>query len=310
MTQQICGIYKVENLINGKKYIGQSVNIPKRWIKHRSDAFNKNCNHYDKILYKAIRKYGLENFSFEVIEYCSIEELNDKEYYWVNHYDSYHHGYNATLGGDGADLEKYNNIYEDWKSGKTCKELEKKYNCKDSVITNALRVHNISEFEAKSRSIKFKNKILAMSFNGKPLMVFEGSKAIARYFEMPEASFDNLTTTIRKNVKSSASFQGYEWKFYENETVPSLTKEEFFSYQNIGKSYSKEERLELSLTHRTVERPSREELKKLIRTEPFTQIGRNYGVTDNAIRKWCQFENLPYKKRDIKAYSDYEWEQL
>ena len=61
---------------------------------------------------------------------------------------------------------------------------------------------------------------------------------------------------------------------------------------------------------RTVERPERKELKTLIRTLPFTQIGKRYGVTDNAIRKWCIAEKLPYKKAEINKLSDIEWEQI
>lgn len=62
-----------------------------------------------------------------------------------------------------------------------------------------------------------------------------------------------------------------------------------------------------SLQQRTVERPSREELKVLIREKSFLEIGRMYNVSDNAIRKWCITENLPKKKTEIKAYSDEEW---
>ena len=59
---------------------------------------------------------------------------------------------------------------------------------------------------------------------------------------------------------------------------------------------------------RKCERPSREELKKLIRTTSFLQIGRQYGVSDNAIRKWCILYGLPSKKTEIKTYSDEQWE--
>jgi DNA-directed RNA polymerase subunit RPC12/RpoP len=57
-------------------------------------------------------------------------------------------------------------------------------------------------------------------------------------------------------------------------------------------------------------RPTREELKQLIRTTPFTKIGEKYGVTDNAIRKWCKGENLPYKTTEIKKYTDEQWEKI
>ena len=63
------GIYKIENLVNGKCYIGQSKYIEKRWTDHKSNAFNSiQKDQYKYPLYRAIRKYGLENFSFEVIE--------------------------------------------------------------------------------------------------------------------------------------------------------------------------------------------------------------------------------------------------
>lgn len=49
-----------------------------------------------------------------------------------------------------------------------------------------------------------------------------------------------------------------------------------------------------------VERPTREQLKELIRFKPFTQIGKDFGVSDNAVRKWCKSYNLPTKTSDIK----------
>ena len=55
---------------------------------------------------------------------------------------------------------------------------------------------------------------------------------------------------------------------------------------------------------------NRETLKKLIRTKPFTKIGEQYQVSDNAIRKWCIKFNLPSKKKDINSYSDEEWENI
>lgn len=59
---------------------------------------------------------------------------------------------------------------------------------------------------------------------------------------------------------------------------------------------------------RVCERPNREELKKLIRTVPFTRLGEYFGVSDKAITKWCIAENLPSRKKDINSYSDKEWE--
>jgi len=64
------------------------------------------------------------------------------------------------------------------------------------------------------------------------------------------------------------------------------------------------------IAERTVERPSREEFKQMIRTIPFTQLGIQFGVSDKAISKWCKAYNLPSTKREIKSYSDEEWEKI
>lgn len=55
---------------------------------------------------------------------------------------------------------------------------------------------------------------------------------------------------------------------------------------------------------------NRDKLKSEIRKKPFLQIGKDYGVSDNAIRKWCKKLNLPYKSKDIKKYSEEEWKNI
>lgn len=62
---------------------------------------------------------------------------------------------------------------------------------------------------------------------------------------------------------------------------------------------------------RIIKKPvTREELKDLIRKKPFTAIGKDYGVTDNAVRKWCISYGLPSRVKDIKAYSEEEWSKI
>jgi group I intron endonuclease len=90
-----CGIYKIKNNINGKCYIGQSIHIEKRWINHKSDM-----GKFDYPLYLAFFKYGLENFSFEIVEECLKEGLNEREIFWISQFNSYLNGYNQTLGGN------------------------------------------------------------------------------------------------------------------------------------------------------------------------------------------------------------------
>lgn len=86
----IIGIYKITNLINNKVYIGQSKHIYRRWAQHRSDSKTK-----EMPLYRAMRKYGIENFKFEIIKECKIEELSYYEDFYINEYNSYiPNGYN------------------------------------------------------------------------------------------------------------------------------------------------------------------------------------------------------------------------
>ena len=65
-----CGIYKITNQINGKSYIGQAIDIQTRWNKEKTRAFDLNSLEYEKTLSQAFRKYGLNNFTFEIIEQC------------------------------------------------------------------------------------------------------------------------------------------------------------------------------------------------------------------------------------------------
>ena len=96
-----CGIYRIVNLLDGKCYVGASRNLKRREYFHNWAYIHKN-NRYDKLLYQAMRKYGKEHFRFEILEYCSSEELMSKEQKWVEFYDSQKNGYNATKGGNSC----------------------------------------------------------------------------------------------------------------------------------------------------------------------------------------------------------------
>ena len=135
-------------------------------------------------------------------------------------------------------------------------------------------------------------------------------KNVSKFFTDSEFEADHLTSIY---IPNHWRIFGYYWEFLNDNNIPErdLTDEEFLSYQQEKlKTFTEEEKLELSMKNRTVERPSREELKHMIRSLPFTTIAKKYGVSDNAIRKWCNFEKLPSKKKDINAYSDEEWELI
>jgi group I intron endonuclease len=100
MEEFMVGIYKFTNIVNGHSYIGQSRNIETRKKKHLQFAFNPNTPDYDGVFHRAIRKYGIENFQFEVLEECSCKCLNDREKYYIQQYNTLvPNGYNMVPGG-------------------------------------------------------------------------------------------------------------------------------------------------------------------------------------------------------------------
>ncbi len=102
-------IYCYTNLINGKKYIGQTLNPYHRKIQHKNNAFNEKSPQYNSLIHKAFRKYGYENFQYE--ELCKdidkLELLNDLELYYIQKYNTIQpNGYNILEGGFNAPRPK------------------------------------------------------------------------------------------------------------------------------------------------------------------------------------------------------------
>lgn len=108
------GIYKYTNKINGKVYIGQSLNLEERHKNHIRTSRSKGSNGYNYLIHKAFRKYGIDCFDYEIIEECKKEKLNEREMYWIKHYRSYvkENGYNMTIGGDNTSYHHQRPIYQ------------------------------------------------------------------------------------------------------------------------------------------------------------------------------------------------------
>lgn len=244
------GIYKIENLINHKIYIGQSIHIEKRWQQHCQLSSNS-------IIAKAIQKYGKENFSFQILEECSEQDLDEKELFYIKSYRSLiPNGYNVTDYIDGQrriynnyDKETLYQIIADIKdTDMSFQDIAAKYNLDISMIyyLNRGDYHTLEEFTYPLREVK--------SFKKQYHYCIDCGKEIGR---------DALRCISCANK-----------------------------------------------AQQTCERPSRQVLKDMIRTMPFEAIGREYGVSGNAIKKWCIQNNLPSKKSDIKQFSDEKWAQI
>jgi group I intron endonuclease len=93
------GIYVITNKTNAKVYIGQSVDIDKRFNSHR--CYLRNGNHYNEHLQRAFNLYGEQSFSFDVLEYCDLDCIDEKEIHYIKLYSATNDdfGYNISLGG-------------------------------------------------------------------------------------------------------------------------------------------------------------------------------------------------------------------
>lgn len=120
------GIYKITNNINNKIYIGQSGRLEDRLSSHKRLAFNPNHKQYDDELYKDIRKYGVDNFSFEILETISLDKLEEK---WIQKYSFESSMYNKNMH-PYSNEHHYSKIFSNDDIDKVIKML------KDNEISN------------------------------------------------------------------------------------------------------------------------------------------------------------------------------
>lgn len=237
------GIYKITNKVNNKCYIGQSVDINRRFSSHKTAA--KNQVKYP--FYEAINKYGIENFNFDILEECGKEELNEKEKYWIQHYKSNNseYGYNLTDGGQNFAIN-------------LCKLTEE-----DAIIIIDMLINKPE-----------------MSQNDIASMMSVGADTISEINNGKTRIQNNIEYPIRKNKKPNN---------YCIECGIQILPES----KRCSTCYKK--------TRRVVkERPDAATLIKEIKESSMVAVGRKYGVSDNAVRKWLKSYGLPTSTKEIK----------
>lgn len=156
------GIYKITNLTNGKIYIGQSVHIERRWEEHCRPSASS-------LISSAIKKYGIKNFSFEIIEVCQKSKLNERESHWIKYYNSLTpRGYNVEDNTE-SDHSLYShfskdellNILKELQFTKlTLSEIAKKHNLSVSTISriNSGEIHHLDNINYPIRNSNRTNK--------------------------------------------------------------------------------------------------------------------------------------------------------
>lgn len=135
-------IYCITNLINGKQYIGKTTySVTKRFQEHCQDSKKERCE--KRPLYDAMNKYGIENFIVEQLYECDNEELNSYEIQYIEKYNTYSNGYNATKGGDGKILFDYKLILKLYQEGISMVEVASKVKCSVDTVSKVIHINNI-----------------------------------------------------------------------------------------------------------------------------------------------------------------------
>lgn len=227
-----CGIYKITNKNNQKIYVGKSIHIEQRWKEHISGKGNKE-------LHNDIKKFGLTNFSFEIIELCSKEKLNEREKYWISILNSFHNGYNQNEGGDNNEQAVQKTRKEVFcydlegnflKSYISLSEAERDTGIPNSNISKAARNEGrrkagdyqwtyikFNKINAYKRTCNFKKPpihnsktVLQYSLEGVFIAEFNSIKEAA---EKTNTNYSSLGMACNGKRKTAG---GFIWKFKEN----------------------------------------------------------------------------------------------
>lgn len=202
-------IYKITNLINNKIYVGKTTEtIDKRWKEHKKDFKREKCR--NRPLYKAMNKYGIENFSVELIEECNFGEESDREIYWIDKLDSYHNGYNATKGGDGKSYADYNKIFKLYSDGCNLSEIKKETGYDYNTISKVLTDKGISSHEKQVRGAKNITKSIAQ-LDKKTMNIIQIFPSIEDAYNYLNKQSSGHITEVCNGKRQTA--YGYKWKY-------------------------------------------------------------------------------------------------
>lgn len=200
------GIYKIINKINEDCYIGSSINLKNREFRHLRDL--KNNNHHSVILQRAVEKYGIENFQFEIVEECLKSELLNREQYYL---DTLNPKYNiCKIAGSPLGT----------KQSKEACEKKRKYAIENNIVPPE------STWKEKQK------EVYMLDYNTlEVIQKFESLSSACRYLGK-DATFASTITSCCKNNRFSA--YGYRWVFDKND-IKNLRQKDKKDPWNKGK---------------------------------------------------------------------------
>lgn len=232
-------IYKLTSP-SGKSYIGQTTNLKDR----KRCFYNPNKYYSGHKLDNAIKKYGIENFKYEIIiqivesdKFKLREKLDELEIYYIEKYDSYNNGYNMTLGGSGSkgcfqteeSRKKISDKAKGRKGSMTGRHLTEEQRKKVSDFAKT-RTGDKNPFFGKSHSEITKKRIgtansipiIQLDLEGNIISEFPSAKEAARTLGKPRADSE-IIKVCKKYVSPSGRHYitalGYKWKYKEGSTT-------------------------------------------------------------------------------------------
>ena len=216
-------IYIIKNHINSKVYVGKTTTtIEQRFKEHIRDSRKRRQE--KRPLYNAMRKHGVDQFYIELIE--QTENTADREKYWIQYYDSYHNGYNATVGGDGSEYVDKTKIISLYQECLNIKEVRRQTGHDEGTISKILKEFNIPVHWSKETIRKEKSKHIAK-------LDVNTNDVINVYFSIKEAAVTMgvAKQSISKALRSkSHKALGFIWK-----EISLKEYDEFTWYNNITK---------------------------------------------------------------------------
>lgn len=197
-------IYLVTNKINNKKYVGKTeYSVERRWKEHISDSKKNKCE--KRPLYNAIRKYGENNFTVQMIEETQYTE--EREQYWIRMFDTYKNGYNATLGGDGKRYYNHNAIIDYYYETRNINEVATHFNCDNSTVRKILEKEQINYLQLNKKKYPTK-KVAQKDKDGNIIRIFNSIHE-AQEFSGCGNHIGECCSGIRKTTG------GFMWEYIE-----------------------------------------------------------------------------------------------
>ena len=179
-------IYQILNTVTNKSYIGQTKRLPHQRFNGHIKAAKAATE--PSGIQAALRKYDIEVFEFYILAEAPQEELNDLEMYYIQKYDTYHNGYNQTLGGEGSSTVDLNDaeVIAKYQEIGNIKKVAKFFGTYDAPISNILHRNNIT-LNHKTPDVKKKIRIIELSKD------FDSIKACAEW--LIAKGYSNAATT-------------------------------------------------------------------------------------------------------------------